>query len=152
MIPLVVVESPFAGDVEANLAFAHRAIGDCLDRGESPIASHVTLTTALRDAVPEERERGIEAGLAWLRVATLSAIYIDRGVSSGMRRGFVRALSLGVRVEVRALGWVPRRERDLALAELGVSAVEAGIMFHAETVVDDERPFAGTIAIFTRRR
>ena len=37
---LVVVESPYAGDVEANLAYLRRAMRDCLLRGEAPFASH----------------------------------------------------------------------------------------------------------------
>ena len=32
----VVVESPFAGDVERNMEYAKEAVLDCLRRGEAP--------------------------------------------------------------------------------------------------------------------
>jgi hypothetical protein len=63
----VIVESPFAGDIEANVIYARAAVRDCVLRGEAPIASHLLFTQPgiLDDNVPEERALGIEAGLAW---------------------------------------------------------------------------------------
>lgn len=81
---LCVVESPFAGDVAGNLAYLERCLRDCIDRGESPYASHKMLTTCLDDEKPEERKLGIEAGLAWRRRADLRVFYTDRGWSRGM--------------------------------------------------------------------
>jgi hypothetical protein len=85
-MPLVIIESPYAGDVEANVAYARAAMRDSLNRGEAPIASHLLYTQPgiLRDEVPDERQWGIDAGLAWREVADLAAFYIDRGWSSGM--------------------------------------------------------------------
>lgn len=40
----VVLESPFAGDVERNVRYAKACIRDCLSRGEAPIASHLLFT------------------------------------------------------------------------------------------------------------
>lgn len=62
---LVVLESPYAGDVERNVRYARAAVRDCLDRGEAPIASHLLYTQpgVLDDLVPAERAMGIEAGL-----------------------------------------------------------------------------------------
>ena len=40
---LVVVESPYAGDVETNVRYARAAIRDCLMRGEAPFASHLCI-------------------------------------------------------------------------------------------------------------
>ena len=40
---LVVIESPYAGDVEANVAYAKRCVLDCLRLGEAPYASHLFL-------------------------------------------------------------------------------------------------------------
>lgn len=37
----VIVESPYAGDVERNTAYARAAVRDCLMRGEAPFASHL---------------------------------------------------------------------------------------------------------------
>ncbi len=102
---LVVVESPYAGEVEANVAYAKRCVLDCLSRGESPYASHLFFTQdgLLDDFVPEQRKLGIEAGFAWGRVADLVAFYIDRGWSKGMRAGYAEAQRRGARIEVRAL-------------------------------------------------
>ncbi len=36
----VVIESPYAGDVERNLRYLRLAMADCLERGEAPYASH----------------------------------------------------------------------------------------------------------------
>jgi len=83
---LVIIESPYAGDIEANTAYARLCMRDSLERGEAPIASHLLYTQPgiLREEVQSEREWGIAAGLAWRKVAELSAFYIDRGWSKGM--------------------------------------------------------------------
>lgn len=101
--PLVIIESPFAGDVEANIAYARKCVADSVRRGEAPIASHLLFTQPgiLNDDIPGERALGIEAGLAWYRVADKCVVYADRGWSKGMRPGVTRAASWGVPVEVR---------------------------------------------------
>lgn len=82
----VILESPYAGDIEANLKYARACTYDSLKRGEAPIASHLLYTQEgiLKDCIPEERSLGISAGLAWLDVADLHVFYVDRGWSSGM--------------------------------------------------------------------
>lgn len=67
--PFVLIESPFAGDVKGNIAYAQAAILDCLHRGEAPFASHLFYTDVLDDNNPKEREMGIEAGLSIGRFA-----------------------------------------------------------------------------------
>ncbi len=101
----VIVESPFAGDVETNTAYARAALHDCLARGEAPIASHLLYTQpgVLNDDVPEERVWGIEAGLAWSSVAEATVVYDDLGISRGMRYGIERAEKDGRSVEYRQL-------------------------------------------------
>lgn len=61
----VIIESPYAGDVELNAQYARECLRDSLTRGEAPIASHLLYTQpgVLDDAVPRERALGIEAGL-----------------------------------------------------------------------------------------
>lgn len=82
----VIIESPYAGDVEANVTYARAAMHDSLNRGEAPIASHLLYTQPgiLRDEVPVERQWGIDAGLAWRAVADCAVFYVDRGWSNGM--------------------------------------------------------------------
>jgi hypothetical protein len=102
---LVILESPFAGDVTANVAYAKRCLRDCLDRGEAPIASHLLFTQpdVLDDDNPEQREQGIAAGHAWMRVADVCAVYVDRGISAGMEKGIAEARRFNLRVEFRKL-------------------------------------------------
>ena len=101
----VVLESPYAGNVERNVEYARRCIRDCLLRGEAPIASHLLFTQPgiLDDKVAEERYLGIEAGLAWLIQADVMVLYIDLGISPGMREAMSRAQRASVPVELRAL-------------------------------------------------
>ena len=102
---LVILESPYAGDVEANTAYARACVRDSLSRGEAPLASHLLYTQPgiLRDDVPEERQRGIEAGLAWAGQAEATVVYTDRGISKGMRYGIANAETAGRPVDYRAL-------------------------------------------------
>ena len=103
---LVILESPYAGDVEANVAYARRCLRDSLLRGEAPIASHLLYTqpNVLDDDVPAERRQGIDAGLAWRRVAEASVVYTDRGISTGMQYGIAAAEQAGIPVEYRSIG------------------------------------------------
>ncbi|MFH0873386.1 MAG: hypothetical protein V1846_00915 [Candidatus Komeilibacteria bacterium] len=101
---LVIIESPFAGDVEANVIYARTCMRDCLLRGEYPLASHLLYTQAgiLNDEISEERQLGIEAGLAWAEKAEATVVYTDRGISSGMQQGIERARACGRPVEYRS--------------------------------------------------
>jgi len=76
--PLVIIESPYSGDVVRNTEYARACLLDSLRRGEAPIASHLLHTQVLDDMRPDEREIGIEAGLAWYRVAEKCVVYEDR--------------------------------------------------------------------------
>lgn len=65
----VIIESPYAGNVEENLKYARLCVRDSLSRNEAPIASHLLYTRVLDDNIPEERQWGIDAGLTWKNVA-----------------------------------------------------------------------------------
>ncbi len=101
----VVLESPFAGHVQANIEYARACVRDCLKRGEAPIASHLLYTQqgVLRDDVPAERAIGIDAGHAWIEVADAVVVYTDYGVSPGMFKGIARAEAAGKPVERRRI-------------------------------------------------
>lgn len=102
---LVIIESPYAGDVERNVAYAKAAVRDCLERGESPYASHLFFTQdgLLDDTIPAQRALGIEAGLAWGAKADATVVYTDLGMSRGMLLGIARAHEQGRPVELRTL-------------------------------------------------
>lgn len=92
---LVILESPFAGDVKFNEMYARACLRDSLLRGESPIASHLLYTQpgVLDDDIPDERMMGIDAGLSWRSVATGSVVYMDLGVTPGMQYGINKMVS-----------------------------------------------------------
>jgi DNA (cytosine-5)-methyltransferase 1 len=99
---LVILESPYAGDIEANVEYARACVRDSLSRGEAPIASHLLYTQPgiLRDEDPHERQWGIDAGLAWGNKAEATVLYIDRGISRGMEYGIANAEKAGRPVDV----------------------------------------------------
>ena len=103
---LVVIESPYAGDIEKNLDYARRAMAHSLSLGEAPIASHLLYTQEgiLDDSVAEERALGIEAGLLWARHAELTAVYADLGISPGMAEAIKRSVYEGREVDIRHIG------------------------------------------------
>lgn len=102
---LVILESPFAGDVERNIEYARACVRDSLLRGEAPIASHLLYTQPgiLDDTIPAERQHGIDAGLAWRAVADGSVVYTDLGITRGMQYGIEAAIAAGRTVEYRTL-------------------------------------------------
>jgi hypothetical protein len=112
---LVILESPFAGrgdtdvarciDADHNLHYARDCVRDSLMRGESPSASHLLYTQPgiLDDANPKEREAGISAGLAWGDVSHGTVVYVDRGITGGMRQGIKRALEGDRHVDIRSI-------------------------------------------------
>jgi hypothetical protein len=112
---LVVIESPYAGDIEENVRYARACMADCLRRGEAPFASHLLYTQSgiLRDEIPEERKRGIEAGFAWGAMADRRAVYTDLGVTEGMAEGIKAAIEVGQEVVYRmcpAEVWQPKAD------------------------------------------
>ena len=102
---LVVLESPYAGDIERNTKYAQLCMHDCLQRGEAPFASHLLYTqpNVLDDHIPEERKLGMEAGFAWGERAEVTVVYTDYGMSNGMKEGVKRAEAAGRPVEYRKL-------------------------------------------------
>jgi len=105
-VKLVIIESPYAGNVSMNLRYLRACLRDSLNRGEAPYASHGLYTQegVLDDSIPEERMQGIHAGFAWRQVAHLTAVYGDLGVSDGMQYGIDDAEKRLVPVDYRSLG------------------------------------------------
>jgi len=99
----VVIESPYAGAVEANLEYLQECIRDSLSRGEAPFASHQMYTDALDDRVPEQRKLGINAGFIWWVEAELIVFYLDHGMSDGMAAAKLRCTKTGIPFEERYL-------------------------------------------------
>lgn len=102
---LVIVESPYAGNVDRHIQYAREAIRDCLHRGEAPIASHLLYTQPgiLVDELPSERALGMVAGQAWYAVAHAAVVYEDLGISPGMQAGIDEATRHGLPIIARSL-------------------------------------------------
>ena len=101
----VILESPYSGDVNRNIGYARRAVRDSLGRGEAPIASHLLYTQSgiLRDSDVDERQWGIDAGLAWGLVSHATVVYEDHGITEGMLYGIRQAEQIGKPVEYRKI-------------------------------------------------
>jgi len=102
---LVLLESPYAGDIEANLTYARKCMHDCFKRGEAPFASHLLYTQegVLDDNIAEERMLGIEAGLLWGSKADKTVVYTDLGISIGMGYGIENAIKAGRMIDYRSI-------------------------------------------------
>jgi len=102
---LVVIESPYSGDVEKHVNYLRLCMHDCFMRGEAPFASHGLYTQpgVLRDDVPEERALGIQAGFWWGKHASAVVVYEDYGISPGMAIGIEKGNLEGKIVEYRRL-------------------------------------------------
>ena len=113
---LVIVESPYAGDVNTNEEYARDCLRDCLLRGEAPYASHLLYTQPgiLDDTNPAERQWGIDAGLAWRHVADLQVVYLDKGFSTGMAHGMRAGFDAGLEWQLRRLdGNVTKADHEM---------------------------------------
>lgn len=101
----VIIESPFAGNTDKNIQYARSCLRDSLMRGESPYASHLLYTQpgVLDDNHPDERKRGIDAGLMWADGADLVAVYTDLGLSDGMKYGISAHQAAGRTIEYRSI-------------------------------------------------
>lgn len=101
----VLLESPYGGDIDRNVEYARLCVRDSLARGEAPIASHLLYTQKgiLDDDIPEERQLGINAGLAWKEVAEKHVFYIDYGYSPGMQYAKYMAKHNNIPVEERRI-------------------------------------------------
>lgn len=109
----VIIESPYAGDVERNMKYARQCLLDSIKRGEAPIASHLLYTQVLDDKILDERICGIECGFAWFDDADLIAFYIDYGFSKGMRVALDRAIRLGKERQYRLINEKKIADSDL---------------------------------------
>lgn len=101
----VIIESPYAGNVERNIKYARECVKHSLLKGESPIASHLLYTqeSVLDDDILEERKLGIDAGLAWRSVAEAHVFYTDLGMNRGMKYAEDFAKNNGTSVEYRSI-------------------------------------------------
>lgn len=104
--PLVIVESPYAGDIERNTTYAQRALHDCIMREEAPYASHLLYPQphVLDENDPDQRVRGILLGYEWWHVANYIVFYTDYGWTDGMEQARDRAIDYKKPYQLRHIG------------------------------------------------
>lgn len=136
---LVILESPYAGDVTGNIAYARVAMRDAIKRGDAPFASHLLYTQLgiLDDGDPEERQIGIDAGLLWGKHAVATVAYIGLGISSGMAHGIARAWDEGRPVEWRILDG---RLADGQTESEVIAEIEQDLIAEVEKITGRRRP------------
>ena len=115
----VIVESPFAGDMEANTEYARRACAYSLARCEAPFASHLIYTQhgITDDTDPVQRAIGMAASMAVASRGDRTAVYYDRGLSSGIIMGIENAFEHNRPIELRSLDGAPVPPELLALLD-----------------------------------
>lgn len=92
---LIYVASPYAGDVERNIAFAKKACRHVMEQGHAFFAPHLLYPQLLNDADPQERQAGLDMGLAMLPRCDELWCYGEH-TSSGMRMEIEEANKLGI--------------------------------------------------------
>lgn len=81
---IVYVCSPLRGDMERNIVRANYFSRFVFEKGCIPIAPHVIFTQFLDDAKPKERKRGIEMGIALLKLCDELWVF-GPTISEGMK-------------------------------------------------------------------
>ena len=99
---IVYIASPYAGDVEGNVAFAKAACRLAMEQGDTPVAAHLLYPQMLDDAVPEQRELGLRMGLRLLEACGELWLCGSR-VSGGMQEELKAAWRH--RIPVRRIPW-----------------------------------------------
>ena len=92
---LVYIASPYAGDVEGNVAFAKEACRYAAAQGYTPVAVHLLYPQFLDDRVPQEREAGLKMGRRVLAACDEFWLCGER-MSAGMRAEKAEAERLGI--------------------------------------------------------
>lgn len=115
---LIYVASPYAGDVERNVEYAKQACHTVMESGHCFFAPHLLYPAVLDDAVPEERQAGIEMGLTLLhRCDELWAF--GPVVSSGMQAEIAEAERLRIPVRRMDVSEAPIPGRTLSVTLCG---------------------------------
>lgn len=98
---LIYIASPYAGDIEANTAFAKKACRYAIHQGHTPIAVHLLYPQMLDDSDPAERETGLRLGHRVLEVCDELWCCGSR-ITSGMAREIEEAQRLVI--PIRRIG------------------------------------------------
>lgn len=96
--PIVYICSPYAGNIEANIAAAQRYSRHAVDIGYIPIAPHLLFPQFMNDTDPKEREMGLFFGNALM--SKCSEVWV-----------FGSTISAGMEAEIKRARWKNYRLR-----------------------------------------
>lgn len=104
---IVIIESPYSGNVEESLRYARAAVRQCVKAGTVPLASHLLYTQPgiLDDNDPAERTLGIQLGFEVRRLAARTLVFTDLGISAGMMQGIADAERQGCPASPNTARW-----------------------------------------------
>lgn len=96
--PMVFICSAYAGDnIPVNTRNAQRYCRFAVDQGCNPFAPHLFYTQFLKDSSPEERQLGLELGLAFLTKCAELWVFGSH-VSAGMEREIKKAEARAMKI------------------------------------------------------
>lgn len=101
--------SPYRGDIERNVAYAKELTRIALDNGYAPITPHLYITQVLDEGDPEQRKKGMDAGMELLKQCR----YIIIGSRYGLSEGMVEEIKTAI--EIRLI--------ELAVTKQGLETV-----------------------------
>lgn len=116
---VIYVASPYAGDIEQNTEFARRACRHVMNEGHAFFAPHLLYPQLLDDSNLQERQAGLDMGLAMLPRCDELWCYGDR-ISHGMHLEIEEAVRIGIpvrRVMEQENGFVIGRAKGTEAAE-----------------------------------
>lgn len=140
---LIYICSPLRGDIEKNI---QKAQGYCREAVELwpdviPIAPHVYCTQFLDDTIPQEREAGMELGIALLDMCDELWVYGINNPSEGMKKEIAYAEEHGIPVKnaailykLRELEGTRKERKDLGDAYLVISVNDGAMVYNSEYV------------------
>lgn len=109
----VYVVSPYSGATSPwwirpfvrwqNVRFARKCMDDCFRYGEAPFVPHLLYTQIFNDDNSDERRLGCVMACVWLKQSHHLAVYLDRGITPGMRSEIAIAQAANITVEYRRL-------------------------------------------------
>lgn len=110
MKPIVIVESPFRGDLVKNVLYADCLMFDSIERGEIPMLGHLLYPRVLDDDFEEDRALGIECHIAHILRSDYMVVGMDLGEPTVGMRAAIDVAEGTIRIEYRRLGndWAER--------------------------------------------
>lgn len=99
---IVYICSPYrakdGAELDRNIDYAQQLTRQALEAGLAPITPHLYMTQCMDDKKPEERARGMAAGLALLKGCDFVIAGVKYGITEGMDREIHTANMLGIAV------------------------------------------------------